>query len=328
MSNTRQSRLDAQDQYFLSNQLQSVDPTKYYHLVPGVVGRTIIPAIAGVSPNLPVHKWKMVKLKGSVKKGRGKSKNAPTVSAVRTEETQNIKTYEAAFDYTVDDVRAAREAGEDLPGDVQLAAVTSLEQNIDSCLATGDADSNITGLANNPNVAHTDAADKGGGVTSWLDPAADPDEILADIANAIEATQSALKQAKLPGQEQPMFDKFALYMPQRHVTRMTIKRLGSVNDVSLMKYIRDNLGDNIVAIKPWWRLDTADAANGNGPMAVLAPALPNGAMNPFVGGAVLPMDYEQLPEQYEGRNIVVPCASKCGGVAFRYTVAVRYLKKI
>lgn len=327
MSNTRQSRLDAQDQYFLSNQLQSVDPTKYYHLVPGVVGRKIVPAIGGISPNVPVYKFKMTKLKGSVRKGRGKSRGAPTISVVRTEETQNIKTYESSFDYTVDDVRASREAGEDLPGEVQLGAVTSLEQNIDANIALGDADANITGLANNANVDHTDAADKGGGVTSWLDPAADPDEILADIANAIEATQDALKQAQIPGSDMPVFDQFALYLPQKHVTRLQLKRLGSANDMSLLRYIRENF-EMIKAIRGWWRLETADAANANGPMGVLVPALDNGAMNPMVGGAVLPMDYEQLPEQYEGRNIVVPCASKAGGVVFRYPVGCRYLKKI
>lgn len=322
MTQSRSTRMDAQDQYFLSNQLQSVDPTKYYHLVPGLVGRKLIPPIAGVSPNMPVYKWMMTKLKGQARKGGKHSKSQPTVSVVRTEETANIKTYEASFGWTVDEVRAAREAGSDLPGDSFTAAVATLEQNIDSNLAIGDADSGITGLTNNANVLSTNAAAKTGGGTSWLGAGALPDEIMNDIVTAIEATQLALKQGQIPGSDMPMFDQFALYLPRKHMTQLMTKRLGSANDTTVLGFIRKNF-EMIKSIQPWWRLDTADAG---APMAVIVPALDTGAMNPFAGGALLPLDFEQLPEQYEGRDVIVPCASKAGGVPIRFPVAFRYIK--
>jgi hypothetical protein len=315
MATQRSARMDAQDQYFLSNQLQSFDPTSYYHLVPGVVGRKLIPAIDGVSKNMPVYKFKMVRLRGQVKMGGPRTKGQSSVSAIRTEETQAIKILEDDMTYNIDELRAAQEAGQDLPKDTQLAAVTAIEQKIDSMLALGDTLSGIPGIANNANVPNTNAT------ATWL-AAATPDQIIGDVTNIISLTQDALKQGQIPGQEIPFFDQFSLFLPVKHLTKIMTTRLGATNDITIYKFIVENFA-MLKSIRPWWRLDTA---NGGNPMAVLVPALDNGQMNPFAGGALLPMDFEMLPEQYDGRDINIPCAGKCGGVVIRHPVAFRTLK--
>lgn len=317
MAPSQSVRLDANDQYFLSAQLQSLDETKYYHLVPGVVGRKILPVVPGVSPNLPVYRFSMIKLRGNVAKGGSRSKGQPTVSVVRTEETQQIKTYEAAMAWTIDDVRASREAGTSLPEDTQMAAVAKLEQQIDTVLAVGDTIGNIPGLTNNASISTTN------GAALWLS-AATSDQMIGDVSSLVSSTQDALKQGMIPGSEMPFFDQFALYLPVKHMTKLMTTRIGATNDISVLRFIRENF-EMIKAIRPWHRLDTA---NGGNPMGVLVPALDNGAMNPFAGGAILPLDFEALPEQYDGRNVTVPCAAKCGGVVIRYPVGCRYLKSI
>lgn len=324
MATNRTARLDAQDAYFLSNQLQSVDPTRYYNLIPGVVGRRIIPPIPGISPNLPVYKWRTTKLQGTARKGRGRTKGAPSVSVVRVEETQSINTYEDVASWTVDEVRAAREAGEDLPQETLMAAVAAIEQKVDACLAVGDSLTGTVGLTNNTNVLTTNAGTKTGGGTTWLGAGATADEIALDIVTALEAMALAMKQGQVPNNNMPFFDQYALYLPTRQYARLMTKRLGATNEVTILSFIRKNF-EMIKDIRPWWRLDTADGGNA---MGVLVPALDTGAMNPMAGGGILPLDFEQLPEQYDGRTISVPCAGKCGGVVIRYPVAFRYLKLI
>ncbi len=300
-------RGDAQDYYFLTNQLQSFDQTKYYHLIPGIVGRRVLAPMQGVSAASPVAKWRMTRLQGAAKKGSGAARNAPTVSVVQTEETQAIKTFEAVQEYSVDEVRAAREAGEDLPEDTRRAAVSAIESKIDACLATGDATSSITGLENNASVAANAAG------TAWASATAD--QILTNLTNLVTDTMNALKQAQLPaGPDQPVFNQFVLLLPEDRMIKLATTKLGSTDSMTLLKFIRENFY-MIRDIKPWWRLTKG----------VLAPALDSGAINPMALEAILPMDYEQLPEQYNGRQITVPCAGKCGGVAWRYTVAGRYL---
>lgn len=318
---TKQNRLDASDRYFLTQELTSIDPNKYYHLVPGIVGRANMAPIEGVSPELPVYKWTMTKLlSGPTTRRGGKSRSAPMVSVIRTEETQQILTHEESFGWTVDEVRAARKAGLSLPEDRQQTAVTGIEQWIDQVLCTGEPEANVYGLANNPNVGNTNAG------AAW---AANADNILADLTNFVEATAAALKQAQVPGQKNVMYDQFVLFISAARYRKLMTLRLGATNEITVLKYIRENF-EMIKKIVPWWRLDTANsvAVNGTNAMAVLAPCLDNGSINPMAGGALLPNDYEQLPEQYEGRNVIVPASGKCGGFVPRHAVAFRTLKGI
>lgn len=305
--NPQSQHMDAQDYYFLTNQLQSFDQTKYYHLIPGLVGRRVLPAMQGVSPNMPVAKWRMTRLQGAAKKGLGAARNAPTVSVVQTEETQAIKTFEATQEYSVDEVRAAREAGEDLPEDTRRAAVSVIESKIDACLATGDSVSSITGFENHGSITGQAATAAWAGATNA--------QILGDISSLISNCMAGLKMAQMPGNPAvPMFNQFTLFLPEDRMIKLATTQLGTVNDISLLTFIKKEFY-MLKAIVPWHRLTKG----------VLAPALDSGSVNPMAGEAILPMDYEQLPEQYNGRQITVPCAGKCGGFAWRYTVAARYL---
>lgn len=309
------TRLDQADTYFLGEQLRGIDPTRYYHLVPGIVGRRILPPVDGISPNKTVHGFDMIRMQAApARKGGGRGRNAPTVNVTKTRTTQSIKTYEETATWTVDEVRLAREVGEDLPRQTIETAVAAIEQRIDGCLATGDTEAAIPGFANHSAISSINATAAWSGAT--------PAQILGDIQVLIDTTVAGLKQGQVPGANMPMFDQFTLVMPLQYRTKWMMTRIDNTSDTTIGTFIKDNL-DSVKAVKWWHRLDTA---NGGNPMAVLAPALDNGAINPMAGGAVLPLDFEVLPEQYDGRSVIAPCAGKCGGFAARYPVAFRYLK--
>ena len=309
MGNNRALHMDAQDNYFLTNQLQSFDPTKYYHLLPGLVGRKILSPMGGVSPGAAVVKYRETKLQALAKKSTGASRNAPTASVVQVETTQAIKLLEAEINYSIDEVRAARLANEDLPGDRRLAAVSSIEQQIDAMLCTGDSLSGITGLENAAGVG-TQAVG-----AAWASATAA--QIETDVSTLVSNTMAGLKQGMVPGSDMPTFSQFTLYIPESAMIRLATLRLGTTNDYTLLKFFRENYY-MIKSIVPWHRLTKG----------VLGPALDSGAMNPMAAEAILPMDFETLPEQYNGRQISIPCAGKCGGVAMRYPIAFRYLTGI
>jgi hypothetical protein len=319
-------RFDGEDRYFVTAQLQETDPEKYYELVPGVVGRRLIPKIGAVNPNLPTYRWIATKLKGSTKVTRGRAKDQPTASVVREEKVHSVHTFEETFGWTIDEIRAARSVpGADLDRDNYVAALTKIEQSIDEALALGISSTNTTGLMNNSDVDHTDAGSKTGGGTSWLGSGALASEIILDVRKVIREALLGLKQAQIPGSNaMPMFQQFSLYLPLEHYNLIDMMPFGLGSDVfvgTVLEFLRKFSA--LKAIEPWWRLDSADDGD---PMAVLVPALDDGKMNPMAGGGLLPLDYEQLPEQYHGRNVTIPVAGKCGGVAIRYPVAFRYLK--
>jgi hypothetical protein len=319
-----ESRWDSVDSYFLTNQLQSFDPQTRYQLVPGIVGRKIIPPIANASPNMPSYKYTMTKVSGSTHKaGKGRTKNAPTVNVTKEEVVTSIKTFENTASWSIDDIRAARETGGSLDMDMMVAAMTAIEQDFDAALCSGVSGTNITGIANNTAVSATAALDKGSGIFSWLDAATTGEKIAKDVQKLITDASTALKQAQVPGSGMRMFDQFVLFLPLAHyqLIDMTPRSTTSPSDTTILGFI--SKFSALKAIVPWWRLDTAGAAGI--PKAVLAPALDSGVMNPLAGGALLPMDFERLPEQATGRMVSVPCAGKCGGVVIPYPVAFRYL---
>jgi hypothetical protein len=329
-----QLRFDSEDRYFVATQLEAIDPDIYYNLVPGVVGRKLIPPIGQANPNLPSYKFIATILNGKTTVTRGRAKDQPTASVTRADQTFSIHTFEEAFGWTVDEIRAAREVqGASLEKDSFTAALTKIEQDIDGALALGIPNTNTTGIANNAYVASTASATTygwfaqqsgGGGTQNNYATAA---QIVSDIQTFISAQVQALKQAQVPGSDMPMFTNFALWLPNYHWAQLGMMpfSLGSgVVVTTVLKYIMDF--PMLKAVEPWWRLDTA--ASGNLPMAILVACDDEGRMLPFLGGALLPMNFERLPEQYTGRNVTIPCAGKCGGVPLRYPVGVRYLTGI
>lgn len=319
------TRLDAADSYFLSQQLENLDPTAYYELFAGRIGRRFIPVVDNIAPYDEVYKYQMVHFKGSAKKGGPHTKDHRAATVVKTEVTQAMKKIPVEYGWTVDEIRASKAKGLNLDSDSLQAAVGSVEQEIDDMLAFGDpSTTSITGLLNNAAIADTTPIAKTGGGTSWLGATVKPSEIIKDITNMVADARESLKQALEPGTGMPAFAKFSLLLPQKHMSLIASTPRSDNSDTTILRYVLDN-NPWLASIEDWWQLDEADAGN---PMAVLYPAMPNGVGHPRAMGALIPYDFESLDPQERGHDIVVPASGKCGGVAIRYPVAFRYLKAI
>lgn len=321
----RRDRLDERDQYFLDNELQKFDPTKYYELVTSTKGRKYLPPVGGVGEYDPSYKYAMVHLKGRAKVMGAGANDAPSVKATKTEHLQAIKPIESTIEYTFDEIGAARQRGIDLENDSTAAAVVGTEEQVDNMLAFGDEAASIPGLLNNAAVLSTNATDKGGGVTSWLNVAASGTEILKDISLLLGDVRGTLKDARQPGMNTPTFERFTLLLPPDHLTFIATTPRSDTSDTTILEFILEKMRRWIVAVDDWSALAEADAGN---PMGMLFPAMEGGAMHPLCGGALLPLDFKREAEQYVGRKVVIPTVAKCGGAVNRYPVGCRYLKLI
>lgn len=311
------TRLDAATSYFIDQQLEAQDPRKFRQLVPGIVGRRVIPTVQGLTRSQPTYSYMMQTLRGKVRKHGPKAKDMPTVEVIAEKVIHSIETYSASIEWEIDDVENARLNGLDLPSDKTQAAVAKLEEKIDASLAVGDGA--VTGLLNNANVLQTTAGAKTGGGNTWTGAGATADELVRDIAAAVAATTTSLKQARVPGSEMPNFMQWALFLPDSwYVKAATTYRANT--DTSALEMIQRM--PFIKSVIPWWRAETAD--NGAA-RAALVPALDNGAVNPMAAGAIVPFDYDQLAPQLSGFTTVIPVRGKAGGVALPYPVATRYI---
>lgn len=310
-------RLDAATSFFVDQQLEAQDPRKFRQLVPGIVGRRVIPVVQGLTRSQPTYAYFMQLLKAKARKHGARSKDAPTVEVITEKVTHSIETYTASIDYELDDVENARVNGLDLPADKKLAAITKLEEKIDASLATGDG--TVTGILNNGNVPQTVGGAKTGGGVAWTVATATADEMVKDVKTLVSATTTALKQARVPGTEMPNFLQWALMLPDDwYVAAATTYRANT--DTSALEMIQRM--PFIKSVIPWWRAGTADAGAAR---AAIIPALDNGSINPMAAGGLVPFDYEEQAQQLSGWTISIPVRGKAGGVAIPFPVACRYL---
>lgn len=311
-------RLDERDQYFLTEELEKFDPTKFYELVSSVKGRQFLDPVGNVSEYDPSYAYAMIHLKGQAKVMGAGANDAPIVKVTRTKHNQSIKPIENTIEFSFDEIGAARQRGVDLENDTQAAAVVSTEDEVDDILAVGDENAGIPGWLNNTGINSIQASDKGSGQRSWLHANADPDEILKDVSLMLSTVRGQLKDARIPGMKTPTFDKFGLVLPPDHLTKIATTPRSATSDTTILDFILEKMKRWIVSVDDWSKCATADDGS---PMAMLYPALPSGKMNPLCGGAVLPLDFKLEERQYVGRKVVIPTVAKCGGPVIRYGVA-------
>lgn len=324
-------RFDAADKIFVREQLAPLDPTDFYDLVPGLVGRKLLSPVA-CSPGQPIYRYAQTKFHGSARRGGGRSRGGGVISVTRVESAYQVKKHDATMRWTVDEVRAMRVAppNPDIPNATKLATVNAIEQQIDETLATGDGALGIYGLTNHPGIPTSTATIKTGSATTWTTPVTSDANlalhIIADVAQMLIDLKSTLGLAQYPANDgKPMFDKFVLIVPADRYTLIDTLSMPSPNaNISVLERIQKF--SEIAGVVQWPRLSTSGA--GGTAQAMLAPAAPNGSIHPLAGGGILPDEFLQLPEQYEGWDVSVPCAEWCGGVVVRHAVAFRSMSGI
>lgn len=335
-------RWDSAAMFFVREELAPFDPTVYYNLVQGMVGRRIlppVPAFAGV----PIYRYAMTQLHGTPSTGaNGRSASGSVISVTRNEFQVQKKKFDATMTWTLDDVRAiqaARAQNPSIPLDflaqtVRVGAVNAIEQQIDNCLAFGVANMGITGLFNAPGLlTSTPTIKDGGSATSWftagVTPATMAPLVRQDLSQLIIDIKSTLGYAQYPDQQNPgVFDKFTIVLPPDHYTFIdqTPLTIGTTPLATTIRQFILNNTSEIADIIQWDRAKTGGA--GGVPCAMAYPAGPAGGLHPLIGGGVFPDSFTQAPEQYEGWNVNIPCANWCGGTVLRHVLACRRMDGI
>lgn len=319
------SRLDAADSYFLSQQLQSLDPTKFYELFAGRIGRRFLNVIDNVSPYDTVYKYAMIKMRGTAKKGGQHSRDARTVSVTKTETTQNIKNIPVEYGWSVDEISASKAKGLDLDTDELQTAIGTVEQTIDNMLATGDTEIGVTGMLNNANVNITQAVAKTGGGRPWTGSTILPKEVIAEVTGMISRTRSRLKQATDKSTGMPAFPELGLLLPQTAMSYVASTPRSDNSDTTVMSWLLET-NPWLKSIEDWWQCDTGDTQHSNGTISVLYPIVPGTVgCHPMAGGALIPVDFVSLAPQERGHDVRIPSKGRCGGTVIRYTFAFEYL---
>lgn len=312
--------LDSNENVFLGREVEKLDPRNFMTLFAGLYARRFVPTIPGIQSWQEAYSYVMYTMTGQAKRGApgGHAKDMPTVNWTKKKYSRTIKSIPAAYQWTIDEIRAAANTGVPLEQMSVQGAMNVIMRAIDEMLAFGDAGSDITGLLNNPEVDDTLVpVDKTGGGKVWTD-ASQPKEWIADINILINGTRDRLQQASEMNSEIPVFDKFVILAPQNHYQKMADTPRSDNSDTTVLQWLLKN-NPWIESIEEWYKCGTADDGD---------PQLTCYPRQELAVGGIVPTEFESFNPQESGLDIVVPCRGKCGGVVMRYPVAVSYLKGV
>ena len=316
------SRFDANETIFFARELETIDPTIYMTMFAGLVGRKLIPLIPNVDPLDLTYTYRMWAVTGRSRVGGPNSNDDGVVGIQATEASTPIKSIPVEYGWTVDEIKQAAKKGVSLDMLTVQAAMAQVARKVDDMLALGEPLTTIGGLLNNATIYADNlivATTKTGTGNQW-GPASLPAEHLADLNNIVSGTRFRLKQASMApgGNGTPAFDRFVVGLGSTEYSIAASEPRSTTSDTTTLQYaLRNNPW--IESIEEWWKLDTCDPSTST-PMIICYPR------DPMALGAVIPREFESLPPQEQGRNIVIHADGKCGGTVIRYGVAVSYMR--
>lgn len=220
----------------------------------------------------------------------GTGNDIPLVDTTYSEVTLKVKAGVVAYQYSIPEIAAAARAGVALQSDKVDAAVLGFERHMHKVAFSGEPETGLFGLFNQPNVDIIAAS------TGWA--TATPDEILEDIANAVGIAQD---DAELNGDMGNMPN--TILIPSALFRVLNTRRLSDHSDTTLLSFIRDNnlltaSGIPNVAIEALPELNTA-GPGGNARVVIYR-------RDPGAIEMLIPQELQFLAPQPSGLDIYVP----------------------
>ncbi len=237
----------------------------------------------------------------------------PQVTALSAERSQVIQTVGESYSYSINDIKASAFSGVPLTAKKADAARRIHENKLDDIAALGDADANLPGLLNNPNVPLVLPL-----FGNWDSGTVEPDHMLQDMNALMWGPWLTSKE---------LFPADTLLMSSAEYKRAATTMYVS-NNIPTGKTVLATFKENYKeamgvepTVEPWHKLDLADA-EGNGPRLMAYRA------DPVVVELVAPRPFTQEPPQPRNLAWIVPCHSTIGGVQVNYPIGAAYMDGI
>lgn len=310
----RFDNMDAATSAFFSRSLEHIRAQAYEHKFAELDGRQFVrPINERVHPGANVYTYRKYTKVGYAAWATDYSKG-PRVDLFGEEASSFIAGIKVAYGHNLQEARAAMMQQLDLNGGKATAARRANDQLQDQAIWTGDGP-NLLGLLNQTGVtAFTPDPGKTSGSSSWV--GATPREILADLFGIENAIINGTLNVERPN---------VLALPRSRDQLISQLPMGDgMGMVSVKQFFLAN-SSSIKTIKSTHRLESEDAAYGknvSGKFTGCRMVAYND--EPDKLGYILPLEFTQLPPQYDGYEVITHCESRCGGVVAPFPAAMAY----
>jgi hypothetical protein len=295
--------MDAAESAFFERELEHVKAVTYDIRFPALKGRQFVPVAGDVDPGAESVTYQQFDKVGRAKIISNNAKDIPRVDVNGVEFNRPVREVADAYGWTIKEVRSAAMAGRSLTTMRASAARRAIEQVIDDVAAVGAPDFGIaTGFTNDADVPQQ--------VAPGLWPAATPDQILADVGDAIARISAATEDTEEPNT--------VIVPPDRWALISTTPR-SATSDTTILEFILRAF-PQITAVEKWNRLQTA-GAGATRRMVVYDRSADKLQQD-------IPSEFEQLPVQEQGIEFVVNALASTAGMAWFYPLSADYTDTI
>lgn len=299
----RFDNMDADTGAFLSRELNFLRPKLYDLRLPNLKARELIPVDNSVPSGARTLTYKQFEMLGIAKILANYSDDIPRANVVAREFTSKIRGLASSYGYSLEDARAAMMANVPLDAKDAMAARRAIEEQIDAIAKTGSAKHGLLGFLNQPNVSVYTVAAGVSGSTAWADKT--PDEIVDDMNGIAMFIVETTKEVEIPD---------TIVVPVKQFGRLT-KRMGDGDSTTILRHF---LASNpyIKAVIPWSACKGAGSGNSDRMVCY--------RRDPEALQLVISQEFEQLPPQARGLEVVTNCHARTGGVIFTYPLSAAY----
>jgi hypothetical protein len=309
MKNYQFMNLDAGESVFFNRQLDYLKRGSYDIRFPNFRAFELLPVSTDAGPSAEYIRYQTYEPVGMAKIVPSYADDLPRVDLKASEEISRIYTIACSYGYSIQEIRYAQMAGIPLERRKANAARQAHDYLANRLAWFGDADFNITGFLNNPNVpVATAPADGTGGSTRFRDKTAD--QVIRDLNNLINSIISATNGVERPN---------TLIMSLDAYSYISTTARSANSDTTILDFFLEN-NPYIDKVEGIWDLKEAGAGGSD-----VAIAYDN---NPDKLTLEIPSPFEALNPQDNNLEFKVPTISRFGGVIFYYPLSAAVLEGI
>jgi len=297
-------RMDVAESAFLSRQLEQIRAKTYDIKYVQLKGRQFVPIDGSISPGAEVVTYRQWDQVGMAKIIINYADDLPRADVLAKEFSSKIRGIGDSYGYNIQEVRAARFAGQPLEQRKANAARRAMEQILDTIIQTGSSSHGLLGLLNQPNATVYVIPNGVSASPLWANKT--PDEIVDDMNGIVNNQITITKEVELPD---------TMLLPLAQYGIVSTKRMGDGSDATILEYFLKT-SKYVKTVEPWYAC--AGAGAGATDRMVVYRKDPDAIV------CIIPQEFEQFQPEMRGLEILTACHMRTGGVVVYYPLSMSY----
>lgn len=302
-------KLDAAENIFFTRELEKIKSQSYDIVYAGQKAFELIPVSTDAGAGTEIITYQQYDRTGFAKIIANYADDLPRVDVKGKEFSSRVRSVGNSYGYSLQEIRAARQAGKPLEQRKANAAVESMRLKWNQIAFYGDANYNLQGWFSNTNIPHGTAPADGTSSATTL-ASKTPDKVVRDLNTCVNNVAVQTKGVERAN---------TLVMPLAQYTYIASTRMGDGSDVTILQFFLKN-NPFITSVEWAEELDSAQLS-ANGISTFTGDVMIAYNKSPDKMTLELPVSFEQLPVQEEGLEFVVNCHSRIGGVLIYYPLS-------